>query len=406
MSIKNLLLGSTVALMGLSEVHANSTIVTSQESVQPVRICDAYGKGYVYIPGTEICLRLSGNVLMNLSGGDSVWATTDEDLAQKNKDYSAIARLALGFDISSETEWGTLHTYAEIRSLWSNGKDGAGGRLHAAYVELGGLRFGMRSTIFNSWVGDYGNVLNDDIVSPSGNTRTNFISYTLGSENALSAIVGAELGNTSGPALKNSNGTNIDYYYINTDKKIANVPDDELPSKKIKDYVPHLLVGLKLAQTWGKMSTILAYDAYYKKLAAKVRLDYKVNSRLGLWAMGGYKHNVDYYTANNDGVLSRVNSTIYANWGGKWAAWAGASYELSPKAKVNAQVSYSQVKTFSASANISYTLAPGLNILPELTYTSWNDSRTFKGSEADKDYKFALNGKHAFQAMLRIKHSF
>ncbi len=296
---------------------------------------------------------------------------------------------------------GTLRSYARVSSNWSNGANKDGAKLAAAYIELGGFRVGLDDTIFNSWTGDYGNVLNDDSIAPAGITRTNFISYTFSGDSGFSAIIGAELGNAS------FKSDDLTYYYINQDDKIALVPSNDLPpSKGVKNYTPNLILGMKFMQKWGGFSTVVAYDSYYKKWAGKVRADFNVNDRFNLWVMAGYKNSVDYYTADKDNTLSRQNTTIYANWGGKWAAWAGATYKLTPKANLNAQVSYSAVKTFATSVNIAYTLVPGFVITPELTYVSWNDDRTLKSVDNSTTYTYALNKKNAFQGMIRLQRSF
>ncbi|AGF74291.1 outer membrane protein, porin [Bartonella australis AUST/NH1] len=407
MNIKTLLLSSTVITVAISGAKAASEGTAEPKPVRYVRVCDAYGKGYFYIPGTETCIRLSGNVRADLLGGKNIDAVTDADLEDRKKTYTAASRLTLVFQTASETELGTLRSYAKISSQWSEGKDSYGARLNAAYIELGGFRVGLDSTIFDDWTGGYGQVMNDDSIAPSGNTRTNVIAYTFNGDSGFSAIIGAELGNDSGPALKTKTGNKIDYYYVDKADKIDIVPDDKLPSKRIKGYVPNVLLGVKFMQGWGGFSAISAYDAYYRKWAAKVRADFNFNDYINFWVMGGYKNNVDYYTVDQDNALSRQNTTIYANWGGAWAAWAGATYKISPKANFNAQVSYSAVKTFATSVNISYTLVPGFVITPELTYVSWGDDRTFAGkNDSGQSYKYALNGKSAVQAMIRLQRSF
>ncbi|MCZ2328516.1 porin [Bartonella sp. F02] len=401
MNIKVLFLGSATVFAGIYGAQATSTIPEKQSSIEYVRVCDAYGKGYFYIPGTETCIRLSGNVRADFSTGDNIDASTNADLADKNKSYNAKSRLTLVFQSASETELGTLRSYARMRAQWANGKDSITGQLSAAYIELGGFRVGLDSTIFDSWIGGYGNVFNDDLIAPSGATRTNFVSYTLNSDTGFSAIAGLELGNNSGDSKDV-------YYYIDKDEKIAPIAGGNLPtpSKKITGRMPNVLFGVKFMQAWGGVSAITAYDAYYKKMAGKLRLDYNINDRFNIWAVGGYKDNVDYYTADEHDVLSRHNTTMYANWGGKWAAWAGTTYKVTPQANFNAQISYSAVKTFAASANIAYTLVPGFVITPELSYISWNDDRTFTNKSGNKNYQQALNGKHAFQAMIRLQRSF
>ncbi|WP_375608640.1 MULTISPECIES: porin [unclassified Bartonella] len=398
MNIKSLFLSSTTAFLAVSGAHAASTAIAEPEPVEYIRVCDAYGKGYFYIPGTETCIRLSGNVRADFIGGDNIDATTETELKNKRDTYGAASRLTLVFQAASETEMGTLRSYARIYSNWGNGKDNASAKLAAAYIELGGFRVGLDDTIFNSWTGDYGNVLNDDSIAPAGTTRTNFISYTFSGDSGFSAIIGAELGNNADD-LPGTQG-----YYIDKDGKLVSITNDTLPSKSIKNYTPNVVLGIKFMQKWGGFSAVTAYDTYYKKWAGKIRADFNVNDRFNLWVMAGYKNGFDYYTVNANDELSRNSTTIYANWGGKWAAWAGATYKLTPKANLNAQVSYSAVKTFATSVNITYTLVPGFVITPELTYVSWNDDRVIK--DANNNEKHLFNGKNAFQGMIRLQRSF
>ncbi|QEE09603.1 porin [Bartonella kosoyi] len=404
MNIKSLFLSSTAAFLAISGAHAASTVVAEPEPVEYVRVCDAYGKGYFYIPGTETCMRLSGSVRADFVGGGNIDATTEAELNNKRKTYGSSSQLTLVFQAASETEMGTLRSYAKIFSSWDDGKNGAGAKLSAAYIELGGFRVGLDDTIFNSWTGGYGNVLNDDSIAPAGTTRTNFISYTFNGDSGFSAIIGVEVGNNANSLPDVKETKEIGGNYIEKDGKLIPITEDTRPSKAIKNYTPNVVLGIKFMQKWGGFSAVAAYDAYYKKWAGKVRADFNVNDRFNLWVMAGYKNGVDYYTESGNGELSRISTTIYANWGGRWAAWAGATYKLTPKANLNAQVSYSAVKTFATSVNIAYTLVPGFVITPELTYVSWNDDRVLK--DASNNEKHLLHGKSAFQGMIRLQRSF
>ncbi len=72
MNIKSLLLGSAAALAVVSGAHAADAIVAAEpEPLEYVRICDAYGKGYFYIPGTETCLQIGGKVRTEGQWGDA-----------------------------------------------------------------------------------------------------------------------------------------------------------------------------------------------------------------------------------------------------------------------------------------------------------------------------------------------
>ncbi len=63
MNIKSLLLGSAAALIAVSGARAADAVVVAEpEPAEYVKICDVYGAGYFYIPGTETCLRIGGYV--------------------------------------------------------------------------------------------------------------------------------------------------------------------------------------------------------------------------------------------------------------------------------------------------------------------------------------------------------
>ncbi|MBX4959620.1 porin, partial [Rhizobium lentis] len=71
MNIKSLLLGSAAALAVVSGAQAADAIVAAEpEPVEYVRVCDAYGTGYFYIPGTETCLKIEGYIRFQVDIGE------------------------------------------------------------------------------------------------------------------------------------------------------------------------------------------------------------------------------------------------------------------------------------------------------------------------------------------------
>lgn len=74
MRMKSFLLGSAAALVAVSGARAADAVVVAEpEPVEYVRVCDAYGMGFFYIPGTETCLKVSGYVRYDAQGGDDVY---------------------------------------------------------------------------------------------------------------------------------------------------------------------------------------------------------------------------------------------------------------------------------------------------------------------------------------------
>ncbi len=61
--VKSLLLGSAAGLVSVVAAQAADLPTRKAAPVQYVRVCDAYGAGFFYIPGSDTCLRVGGFVL-------------------------------------------------------------------------------------------------------------------------------------------------------------------------------------------------------------------------------------------------------------------------------------------------------------------------------------------------------
>ncbi|MCL8000469.1 porin [Brucella sp. 21LCYQ03] len=395
MLIKHLMMGSTAAIFTVSSALAADTIVAPEpESVEYVRVCDAYGVGYFYIPGTETCLRLHGFVRADITGGDNVYARSnaranrllDTDFDERSRDtYDFLTRFSLQLSTASETELGTLKTFSQVRFQYENGKDSSDtGTLRYGYIQLGGLRVGLDESAFVTFPGFLGDVINDDVIL-AGGYRTNAISYTFTEGNGFSATLAVEQGGDS----DTDNGT-----YTN----LANGSQYTI-SGQIDDYTPHVVGGLKYAQGWGSIVGVVAYDSVNEDWAGKIRLDLNVTDQFSIWVMGGYKSNKDNYLyAYNDASGNprgiRLVNSFYGTWGGDWAVWGGGQFKATDKAIFNLQLAYEKAETFAATANVAYELVPGFTITPEVSYTKWNDNKS------------VLKGDDAWQGMVRFQRTF
>ncbi|WP_198162473.1 porin, partial [Agrobacterium sp. C13] len=80
MNIKSLLIGSAAALAAVSGAQAADAIVAAEpEPMEYVRVCDAFGTGFFYIPGTETCLKFQGYVRFQTNFGRDSSGTSDWD---------------------------------------------------------------------------------------------------------------------------------------------------------------------------------------------------------------------------------------------------------------------------------------------------------------------------------------
>ncbi|MBN9136295.1 MAG: porin, partial [Phyllobacterium sp.] len=186
MNIKSLLLGSAAALVAVTGARAADAVVVAEpEAVEYVRVCDAYGKGFFYIPGTETCLKVSGHVRFDAKGGDDV------SKGGKLGTWKLLSRATIRFDARSDTELGTLRSFAETQFNYTNGDNSSS--LPHAYISLGGFRIGLTDSLFDTWTGSAGNVLRDGVISYAGD-GDNQVSYTFTGGNGFSALIGLEQG--------------------------------------------------------------------------------------------------------------------------------------------------------------------------------------------------------------------
>lgn len=320
MNIQRFLLSAGAAIGAITSAQAADAVVVAEpEPVEYVRVCEAYGAGFFYIPGTETCLKVSGYVRYDARGGDDVYKGGDFDTWQKR------ARATLRFDARSETELGTLRSYIETRFEFVNAVQST--RLPHAYIELGGFRIGETDSRFNTWTGG-GNVIADDVIDYAGDA-TNQISYTFAGGNGFSTMVGAEQG---------------DSLHL------------------IDDYMPHVVAGVKFEQGWGTISAVAGYDANIEEFAGKLRLDVKFTDAVAAFVMGGYQSDPD-------------KPSYYGSWNGDYAVWGGLSAKVAKNATINGQVAYEEEGTFAAALNVAYEIVPGFAITPEIEYTSFGSDR-------------------------------
>ncbi|KAB2698241.1 porin [Brucella haematophila] len=352
MNIKSLLLGSAAALVAVSGAQAADAIVAPEpEAVEYVRVCDAYGAGYFYIPGTETCLRISGYVRYDVKGGDDVYTGSDR------KGWDKGARFTLRTHTASETELGTLKTYTETRFNYgaNNSRDdgeygstNSGVDFRIGYIQLGGFKVGIDESAFHTFTGYLGGVINDDVIG-AGSYTTGQISYTYKGGNGFSAILAVEEGGTG---------------YV------------------IDGYTPHILGGLKYEGGWGSIAGIAAYDSVIEEWSAKVRGDVNITDRFSVWVQGGY--------ASEESPLQN-----YGQWGGDWAVWGGAKFKATDKAVFNIQAAHDDWGKTAATANVAYQLVPGFTITPEISYTK------FGGEWRDR-----VSEKDAWGGIVRFQRSF
>jgi hypothetical protein len=141
MKLKTLLLSSAAAFAVVGgAAAAQAADLSVAEPVDYVKVCDAFGAGYWYIPGTDTCLKIGGLVQFDvnfhksanvLSGSASVSAPFG---AAGTPSYKLPVNHAASWDMGTEahvnvtaksmTEYGPLTGFIELRAKSNNSQTG------------------------------------------------------------------------------------------------------------------------------------------------------------------------------------------------------------------------------------------------------------------------------------------
>jgi hypothetical protein len=176
MTIKSLLLGSAAALAAVSGAQAADAIVAAEpEPMEYVKVCDAYGTGYFYIPGTETCLQITGFIRYR---GDYNFNT---------KAYDGKFDYELYFNAKNDSEYGTV--YSLLRFLGNSTNNSSMTGTADGYFGIGGLEIGLFDNQWARFFGYGGHLINGAGYS-YGFGSNQYVSYTadLGGAKVVGAI--------------------------------------------------------------------------------------------------------------------------------------------------------------------------------------------------------------------------
>jgi hypothetical protein len=218
MNLKSLLFGSAAVLAAGTGAQAADLPVA--EPVEYVRICDAFGTGFYYIPGTDTCLRISGRVRVDATYVDD-WGDDDDDddddddnffgIDQNTNNYATRARGNIRLDARTQTDLGLIRAFVGFEMQVghggrnsSSGTDNTGDEegntnfpdqfaLNAAFIqisnEMGTFTAGHSGSFFDFFA-SYGFGSRLDVDDPTG--EQTLFAYTFGGGNGFSATLSLE----------------------------------------------------------------------------------------------------------------------------------------------------------------------------------------------------------------------
>jgi hypothetical protein len=318
-NFKSLILGSAAGMLAVAGAQA-ADLPVKAKPVEYVKVCSAYGAGFYYIPGTDICLRVGGYIFSDFSVNDrgdngnfGTGASRD-----RTDDWTAFRiRQNLILDARSNTEYGTLRSYfsggfqwdtSANGQVWSQANTGnSSWYWNSAFIQFAGFTFGIANSFF-----DFDPSM---VMTTMVNKSTKYapmIAYTAQLGSGVSATVSME----DGTSRRNQIASGA----YSTFGATAN-------NAYSAQFMPDFIANLRVDQAWGsaqvaaaihqvKTNTISPVNNVEYGYAFMGGLNFKLPSIgakdsfqiEGVWSKGAVE-----YTGISSSPYSNVNVLSYLN---------------------------------------------------------------------------------------------
>jgi len=378
LNYKSLLLGAAAAAAATTAQAADLPV--APEPVDYVRVCDAYGARFYYIPGTETCLRVGGRVrtqfVVNNVMNDGAWGDRDED------GYSWRTQGYLYLDARTATEFGVLRAFVELSQRAENDTESLD--FGSTYIQWGGLTAGYNNSNFDIFTGQ----TFVGVVSRNwSDTTLNQIAYTAAFGNGFSATFALEDRSSRDQGSINKVSTSTE--------TLTNTTFTTLSSDSIYGgtRMPDVVAALGVSQGWGSAQLSGAlHQVYPDGVINKVTGD--AEDVMG-WAIGaGASVNLPMLSPGSniffqgfyaDGAMSYI--------GGSWAhnssSIALSDFSIDANGGTDTRTGY------SLSAGINYQATPTVALALDGSYLKASDAGSATACEncdLDDVTRWAIDG--------------
>jgi hypothetical protein len=374
MNFKSLLLGSAAAIVLAGGAQAAD--LTVAEPVDYVKVCDAFGAGFFYSPGTDTCIKVGGYVEFgtNFGGGDF------GGLNSSNNNWGNFyTEVSIQLTASSVTEYGNLTGFIDMRAKTGNdasqGSDLAdyvnestkSAYVDSAYLELGPIKAGYFTSLF-----DFGRGYDDTGMFGSDSTTDHIqLTYAVnGFGLSLSIEDQRDRGNIVYPGNEDLGNSNI------PDIVAAATYSSGIFSAKIAGVYTNTAVDY-LVNDDGKAGWAIGGGL-------EIALD-NVSPGDRFFVSASYGDNANSFTGISGGTsvagaLGLLDDTFAAGTGSSWSALASYKHVWSPQLWSSLSGGYANfdgsdglnnmsVDAWRVGFNTAYAPVKGLELVADVFYT-------------------------------------
>jgi len=262
------LLGSSASLLVSAGAFA-ADLPAKAKAVEYVRICTLYGAGFYYIPGTDTCVRIGGSIRIGTTFNGNPWGVpffqggTGGAGSYSRSYYTARTRVYMFLDTRTQTDYGTVRTYANLLFDWSDNRDNIAGGFSEndfLFIQFAGFTFGKAVSQFDpQWTNTKPiiSTTSGALAGSSNDTGLPQLAYTAEFGNGVTGTLSLEdatpyrnagVVNTSltgASALLGPFGSATTGYGTNANTFQGNA--------QLGTHVPDIIGNLRLDQSWGTL---------------------------------------------------------------------------------------------------------------------------------------------------------
>src|SRR6185312_11123656 len=262
-NFKSLILGSAAGVLAVAGAQA-ADLPVKAKPVEYVKVCSAYGAGFYYIPGTDICLRVGGYVFSDFSVNDRGDTGRLDTGAARDRadDWTAFRiRQALILDARSNTEYGTLRSYFAGGFQWDTSANGQTYRqstaqteatnwswyYSAAFVQFAGFTFGIANSFF-----DFDPHMTMHTFSSKSVSYSPMIGYTAQLGSGISASISMEDGTARRNAITSGTAASLALTPPTLSQTTGTVSFPGTAADLYgSQFMPDFIASLRVDQAWG-----------------------------------------------------------------------------------------------------------------------------------------------------------
>lgn len=336
MNIKSILLGTAAGLMAVSGAQAADLPGEPvPAAVDYVKVCDTFGAGFFYIPGTDTCLDISGRVRFRATAYES---GADDDFTVQ---FRADARV--DFDARTMTEYGQLRSFFRLAT---DSEDSIA--VEGAFIQLGYVTAGLAGDLYNADV-LYG--INDAAVE-------------FHDEATQLTVLVDDIGGG---------------FYVGA--SVMSAADYDLRDEFYSDYLPEIQAAIGIAdQPWGSFDLSAQYipdedrivgsdDRFSVKATADLTVYEGLSARLAAaYFSDSPEEFVRGGVADGDETIMLSGAVSFAV-AETTAVYAGIRYDMQDESDDD----------LFANVGVDYTVTPGLVLTGELSYAEIDNDDSLQG---------------------------